>query len=189
MEILTALEWIATVSGLVHVYLLTREKVVAWPFGVVTVALYAYIFFVSKLYSDAILHLAYIFINGYGWYNWSKRQAETDLVKISRLDAKGTVFLVVVILLGSWVWGYLMATQTDASFPYADAFTTVASLCAQYLLTKKKLENWTVWIAINLVAMPVYFLKGLYVTVGLYAAYLVLAVMGLMLWQRINRRQ
>ena len=82
-----------------------------------------------------------------------------------------------------------MANQTDAAFPYPDAFTTVASLSAQYLLTQKKLDNWAVWIVVNMVAMPIYFLKGLNVTVGLYAVYLVLAVMGLLEWRRLMKKE
>ena len=185
MDTLTTLEWIATVCGLVHVYLLTREKTIAWPFGIITVAIYVYIFYVSKLYSDTILHVFYIFINSYGWYNWTRGKAKTTMVQIGRLSLNGILLLVGIIVTGTLGWGYFMATQTDASFPYPDAFTTVASLCAQYLLTQKKLDNWAVWMAVNLVAMPIYFLKGLHITVGLYAVYLVLAVMGLVEWRRM----
>ena len=85
LNLFTILEIVATISGLAHVYLLTREKVVAWPFGILTVAIYVYIFYVSKLYCDTILHVIYIFINTYGWYNWTRREADTSLVKIERL--------------------------------------------------------------------------------------------------------
>ncbi len=189
MEFLTTLEWIATICGLIHVFLLTREKVVAWPFGIVTVAIYVYIFYVSKLYSDTILHVFYIFINSYGWYNWTRRKEEMALVKISRLQPLRLALLIGIIAVGTFAWGYFMASQTDASFPYPDAFTTVASLSAQYLLTQKKLDNWAVWIVVNLVAMPIYFLKGLHVTVGLYAVYLILAVMGLVEWRRLMKKE
>lgn len=74
IDLLTILEIIATVSGLIHVFLLTREKIIAWPFGILTVSVYVYIFFVSRLYSDAILHVFYIGLNSYGWYNWAKRK-------------------------------------------------------------------------------------------------------------------
>lgn len=187
MELLTALEWVATICGLIHVFLLTREKIIAWPFGIVTVAIFVYIFYVSKLYSDTILHVFYIFINIYGWYNWSKRKEELSLVKISRLNTNSILILLAIIFFGTLGWGYFMDTQTDASFAYPDAFTTVASLSAQYLLTQKKIENWIIWIAVNLVAMPIYLIKGLHVTSGLYFVYLILAVMGLMEWRRVMR--
>ena len=182
MELLTVLEWIATICGLVHVFLLTREKVIAWPFGIATVSVYVYIFYVSKLYSDTLLHIFYIFINCYGWYNWARRSEATEVIHITRLRARGIALLVGVIAAGTIGWGYFMDTQTDAAFPYGDAFTTAASLSAQYLLTQKKWDNWVVWIAVNVVAMPIYFMKGLYVTVGLYAVYLGLAVSGLVAW-------
>ncbi|HFA48876.1 MAG TPA: nicotinamide riboside transporter PnuC [Bacteroidetes bacterium] len=183
--LLTSLELIATICGLVHVFLLTREKVIAWPFGIATVTIYVYIFYVSKLYSDTILHVFYIFINTYGWYNWSRRKKETAAVKVSYLSPSGVAILVGTIIAGTLIWGYIMDTRTDASFAYFDAYTTVASLSAQYLLTQKKIENWVVWIAVNIVAMPIYFMKGLYLTSGLYFVYLLLVISGFVEWRKV----
>ena len=114
---LTTLEWIATICGLIPVFLLTREKTVAWPFGIVTVAIYVYIFYVSKLYSDAILHVIYIFINAYGWYNWSKRKEELALVKISRLQPMGIAILLGIIAIGTFVWGQFYGQPDRRRFP------------------------------------------------------------------------
>ena len=82
------------------------------------------------------------------------------------------------------VWGYLMANNTNADFPYGDAFTTVASLVAQFLLARKKLENWIIWIVVDLVAIVIYSLKGLYLTTFLYGVYLLLSAKGLYDWRQ-----
>ncbi len=186
---LTILEIIATICGLIHVFLLTREKTIAWPFGIATVTIYVYIFFVSKLYSDTILHVCYIAINSYGWYNWTRRKNDVAEVKISRLRLSGIAILAAIVCAGTIAWGYFMDTNTDASFAYYDAFTSVASFSAQYLLTQKKIDNWAVWIAVDLVAIPIYLLKGLYVTSGLYFVYLLLCISGLIEWWKTFKLQ
>lgn len=183
---LTFLEIVATVSGLIHVFLLTREKIIAWPFGIITVTIYVYLFYVSRLYSDAILHVFYIVLNSFGWYNWAKRTDDHAEVLITRLKTNWTAALAVAIVTGTFGWGYIMDTQTDADFAYFDAFTTVASVFAQYLLTQKKIDNWIIWIAVDLVAIPIYLLKGLYFTSGLYTVYLILCISGFLEWRKLR---
>jgi nicotinamide mononucleotide transporter len=188
MTLLTLLEIIATTAGLTHVYLLTREKIIAWTFGIVTVAIYVYIFFVSKLYSDAILHVFYIFINAFGWYNWARRKGDAPVVQITRLTPSGLGVLAAMVFSGTFAWGWLMDTRTDADFAYFDAFIAVASLAAQFLLTRKKIDNWAIWISVDLVAIPIYLLKGLHVTTALYFVYLVLCISGMIEWKKSMRR-
>ena len=178
------LELIATLTGLIHVWLLTREKVIAWPFGIVSVAIYVYIFFVSRLYSDAILHVVYIGLNTYGWYHWLQPTQIRQNIPVTRLTGKQLSTIIGAIVLLTLLWGYVMDTRTDADFAYFDAFTTVASLIAQFLLTRKKIDNWMIWIAVDLVAIPIYLLKGLYITSGLYTVYLILCVSGWLAWRQ-----
>lgn len=178
------LELIATLTGLIHVWLLTREKVIAWPFGIISVAIYVYIFFVSRLYSDAILHVFYIGLNSYGWYHWLQPDHTRRNLPVTRLSRGSLSSVLGAIILFSLVWGYIMDTRTDADFAYFDAFTTVASLIAQFLLTRKKIDNWLIWIAVDLVAIPIYVLKGLYLTSGLYTVYLILCINGWLSWRR-----
>ncbi len=184
---LTLLEAIAVITGLVHVFLLTREKVIAWPFGLLSVGLYVYIFQDARLYSDVILHLVYIGLNIYGWWNWSRKDADQATLPVSSLSRSARFLYLVFILAGTLVWGALMQRYTDASYPFPDAFTTVASLVAQFLLTRKKLENWLIWIVVDVVAMNIYALKGLYLTTGLYGVYLLICIKGLLDWQRSLR--
>ncbi len=181
------LELIATIAGLIHVYLLTRERLIAWPFGILSVAIYVYIFFVSRLYSDAILHVFYIGLNTYGWFHWMRRDQSSKRLPVTRLSGIHLAMVLGAIFLFTLIWGYVMDTRTDAYFAYFDAFTTVASLIAQFLLTRKKIDNWLIWIAVDLVAIPIYLAKGLYLTSGLYGVYLILCISGWLEWRRAQK--
>jgi nicotinamide mononucleotide transporter len=184
MDTLQIIELIAVVSGIIHVFLLTREKISAWPFGILTVSLYIYIFTLSRLYSDVILHIIYVALNLYGWWNWARRRDAARHIPISRLRLQEMGSWALFIVLGFLAWGRFMAANTAADFPYPDAFTTVASLAAQFLLARKKLENWIIWIVVDVVAMGIYALKGLYLTTLLYGLYLLLSVKGWLDWRR-----
>ena len=183
MDAIQIIEIVAVVLGLGNVYFLTQQKLIAWPLGLIMVSLYAYIFYQTNLLSDFILHLVYIVLNIYGWWYWIYGNAHQKLLAITELTLGQRWSFTLLIVLGSAIWGYFMSKHTQADFAYADAFTTVASLVAQYLLAKKKLENWIIWVMVNVVAMQIYLLKGLFPTSGLYLIFLVLAVYGFREWK------
>lgn len=189
MELIQILEYIAVATGIIHVFLLTRGKVLAWPFGLISVGLYIYIFFLNRLYSDTFLHVVYVLLNIYGWWNWVRHRDAGAAVEVKRLESGQRILWPVLIVLGAFFWGYGMQQNTDASFPYGDAFTTVASLVAQYLLARRKLENWMIWIIVDVVAINIYLLKGLYPTSGLYGVYLILSISGWLQWRRLEQKQ
>jgi len=182
--VLQIIEFIAVASGMTHVYLLTRQKIVAWPFGLLSVGLYIFIFAEARLYSDVILHVIYVMLNIYGWWNWAHKGPEEDELPVTHLARKEILAWSALILAGFIAWGSFMKANTNADFPYPDAFTTVASLVAQFLLARKKLENWILWIIVDIVAINIYTLKGLYLTSGLYAVYLLLCIKGWRDWRR-----
>ena len=184
MFALKSIEYIAVISGMIHVFLLTRGKVAAWPSGLLSVGLYISIFLQNKLYSDTLLHIVYVILNIYGWWNWGRSRNNKQEVDIERMQVSQQFFWSILIIAGFLVWGYGVQKNTDASFPYGDAFTTVASLVAQYLLAKRKLENWIIWIIVDIVAIQIYFLKGLYPTSALYGVYLILSIWGYISWQK-----
>jgi nicotinamide mononucleotide transporter len=179
-----SLEITAVVLGLIHVSLLIKEKIWAWPAGIATVTIYVYIFFQEKLYSDAILHVIYIGLNVYGWWNWSRPNTTENQLPVTTLSKKMIGFWTFFVLVAFLAWGFLMDVNTDADFPYPDAFTTVASLVAQYLLAKKKLDNWIIWIIVDIVALNIYWIKGLQFTSGLYLFYLFLSILGFIEWRK-----
>lgn len=182
MELLKIIEYVAVISGMVHVFLLTRGKVLAWPFGLLSVGLYIAVFLQNKLYSDSFLHVVYVLLNIYGWWNWVQQRNYNEILEVQRLALRQKWFWSTVILVGFLVWGYGIQQHTDASFPYGDAFTTVASLVAQYLLARRKLENWIIWIIVDVVAIQIYIRKGLYPTSVLYGVFLILSTWGYLNW-------
>jgi nicotinamide mononucleotide transporter len=168
---------------LINVWLLTRERILAWPFGLLGVGLYVYIFYSVRLYSDFILHIIYVILNIYGWVYWARKGPVTaNRLPVTVLSGSAGISWLLMILVTFIIWGYAVDYTTDASFVYPDAFTTVASLVAQFLLARKKLENWILWILVDIVAINIYLRKDLELTAGLYTILLILSIIGLLRW-------
>jgi len=180
---MTWIELIAVVFGLICVWLTIRQNIWCWPTGLVQVTLYIAIFYHVKLYSDLLLHVIYVVLQIYGWYHWLHGGKDRQVLPVSTLGVSSRIAWPTAALFGTLGWGYLMAKYTDAAVPYGDAFTTVASLIAQWLLARKKLESWLFWISVDVVAIGIYWYKSLYLTSGLYAVFLVLAMLGWSAWR------
>jgi nicotinamide mononucleotide transporter len=178
------IELTATIFGVLCVWLIIRQSIWCWPAGLVQVTLFVYIFYEARLYSDMILHIIYIFLQLYGWYHWLYGGQERASLPITTLSRSLLVAWAGAGVLGMLALGFTMQTFTDAALPYADAFTTVVSLIAQWLLARKKLENWYFWIAVDVVAIGVYLSRDLYFTTGLYTLFLGMATAGLITWWR-----
>jgi len=183
------IEATAVVFGLLAVWFVVRQNIWCWPTGLVQVTLYVFIFFQVKLYSDVILHLIYVILQIYGWVHWLHGGEQRGELPVSRLPARRLLVWILLTLIGTGVWGGVMARTTDAAVPYGDAFTTVASLIAMWMMARKHLENWHFWIAVDLIAIGIYLYKGLYLTSGLYVALLVLSAAGLVSWTKSLQEQ
>jgi len=148
------------------------------------VSLYLYIFFHAKLYSDAGLQVFFLVMQFYGWYHWTRGRVEhsTSLSPVARLSVRGWLLTGAGVAAGTIALGTTMQRLTDASVPYFDAFTTTLSVIAQFQLTRKILENWTLWIVADIVYIGVYSYKDLYWTAGLYVVFLILCVKGYRDW-------
>jgi len=180
------LEKIAVAFGLANVYLTVRQNIWCWPVGVVMVSLYIYIFFITKLYSDALLNVFFLVMQFYGWYHWTRGGVEhsKSLAAVTRLTGVQWAWTAAGTAGGTAALGTVMHAFTDASLPYPDAFTTTLSVIAQFLLTRKVLENWTLWIVADIVYIGVYTVKSLYWTAGLYVIFLALCIQGYREWSR-----
>ena len=181
---LDTLELIATAFGVACVWLAVKRSIWTWPTGLVMVSLYIVIFGRAKLYSDMGLQVIYVGLQLYGWWHWlhGGRDGESEL-PVGRLGSQALAGWIAVSVAGTAVLGWIMATRTDAALPYPDAFTTVTSLVAQWLMARKALENWSFWIAVDVVAIGVYLAKGLYPTAILYAVFLGMCVVGYREWR------
>ena len=182
---MSPIEIVAVIAGLLSVVLTIRQSLWCWPTGIVQVVLYTVIFYEAKLYSDALLQVVYVALQLYGWWawRWGGPRKDDDL-PVTGLSAAGRLGWGAAALVGAVLLGGGMARWTDAALPLPDAFITSTSLVAQTLLSRKKWESWVGWIAVDLVAVPVYAIKALYLTAGLYAVFLGLAVAGLLRWWR-----
>lgn len=185
--VVTTLEWIATAAGIVCVLLLIKRSLWNYPFAILSVSLFAIVFREAKLYSDALLQLFFIAINLYGWWSWYRSRATAGEVVVERLAPLEQVAALSGMIGLSLAWGAVMARHTDAAFPYVDGTIAMLSVGAQVLLALRKLENWFVWIAVDLIAIPLFAVKGLYPTAFLYVIYLGLSVWGLRDWLRVYR--
>ena len=178
------LEWVAVAFGIVSVYLSVRENIWSWPTAIVNVSLYVYIFLHAKLYADMGLQVFYICISFYGWWNWLYGGENRTELHVTRLPRRWALVLPCVFVAGAAALGTLLRQTTDAALPYVDSSLAVASLIAQYLMTKKVVENWAIWVAADVGYIAMYIYKDLYPTAFLYAVFLVLAAMGYVQWKR-----
>lgn len=179
------IEVAATGFGLLSILLTVRQNIWCWPAGLVMVALYIVVFWEARLYSDVGLHVIYVFLQLYGWYNWihGGDDAEEPL-PVTRISPSQAALWSGVAFFGTAGLGYTMTTFTDASLPYPDATTTVLSLIAQWLMAKKVLESWWVWITVDVLAIGIYAYKALFPTSVLYAIFLALATAGFFAWRK-----
>jgi nicotinamide mononucleotide transporter len=178
------IESTATFFGLLCVWLTVRQNIWCWPTGLLQVVLYIFVFYDAKLYSDLILHIIYVVMQIYGWYHWLRGGSEHSTLKVSSQPVSHTAAWGLLAALGAIVWGYLMASFTDAAVPYWDAFIIATSLIAQWLMARKKIESWFYWITVDVVAIGVYLYKALYITTGLYSVFLFLVISGYFTWRK-----
>ncbi|HEX5076145.1 MAG TPA: nicotinamide riboside transporter PnuC [Gemmatimonadaceae bacterium] len=177
-------EVLAVITGIISVYLSTRENIWSWPTALVNVALYFVVFYETKLYADMGLQAVYFALSLYGWYEWLYGGENRTALHVSRTPRSLGVRLAVIGIACAAMLGTLLARFTDAALPYIDSATTSTSLVAQWMMTRKILENWAVWVAVDVVYIAMFIFKRLYLTAGLYAVFLVLAVMGYVQWKR-----
>jgi len=179
----SALEVMAAVFGVISVYLSTRQNIWSWPTAIVNVALYAFVFYQGRLYGQMGLQPIYLGLSVYGWYQWLHGGEQRTELRVSRASSR-LLGALGVLNLALWLALAAVLRLTDAALPWLDALLTTTSLVAQWMMTRKILENWLVWIALDVVYVPMFISQGLYATALLYAAFLVLALMGFVEWRR-----
>jgi nicotinamide mononucleotide transporter len=182
------LEIAAVAFGLVSVYLSTRENIWSWPTAIVNVGLYSVFFWREKLYADMGLQIIYLLLSVYGWYEWLFGGENRTELRVSRMSGRIAGTLLMIAITGSVALGFLLQRATDAALPWLDSTLSVFSLVAQWMMTRKILENWMLWIALDIVYIFMFIvLKALYVTGFQYAVFLALAVAGHVQWLRSYR--
>jgi len=180
------IEILGLIFGLLYIIFSIKQNIWCWPAGLITSALYIYVFFSSKFYADMGLQVYYLIVSIYGWYHWmygSKSKKQDDL-KVSRTNVKLAIYLSLVFIVLFVLISYILVNFTDSEVPYWDAFTTAASFVATWMLAQKLIEHWMIWIVVDTVSLALYIYKGLYPTVILFAVYTVLAILGYIEWKK-----
>lgn len=183
-DFVSSIEIVASALGLINVALIVRRSIWNYPFGLAMVALYFFVFLEARLYSDAALQVFFFVVQIYGWYVWVQARGGDGLVLVERLSNPARAAWAAAIAAATLGEGWYLAHYTADAAPWLDANTTAMSVAAQYLLSVRRIENWVLWIATDIVQIGLYYWKGLYPTTALYALFLLLSMVGLWQWAR-----
>ncbi len=183
------IELTAALFGVASVYLSARQNVWNWPLGIINVTLYIFVFYEAKLYADMGLQAVYIVLAAYGWWHWLHGGANRGTLRVSRVPRRDVMLLALAFVAGAAALSTLLARATDASLPLADSALTAASLVAQYMMTRKYVECWLVWIVADTAYVAMFIYKSLWPTAGLYLLFTILAVVGWRQWRASFRDQ
>ncbi len=183
------LEIFGLVSGLVCVWLMIKQNVLTFPIGLVYAVVSVLIMARNQLYADVLLNAYYVVINAYGWWYWSVKKEEqgTELV-VSRVTAKTAAGLFVIGVFGVIAMIGLLSSYTSAQQVILNSITTTMSFIAMWMSARKLVENWLIWLVVNVLSVGLYFLQGIYPYALLYAVYLVMAVQGYREWMASMNR-
>ena len=177
-------EIVAFVLGVAMVLANLRVHVVGWPLAIASSLLYALLFADSKLYGEASLQFVFVALALWGWWQWQRGTVDgTAPLRVRHLSTRARITAAALTLAAWPLLGMLLARSTDSDVPYLDALPTVASITGQVLLGRKFVENWPVWVGVNLVSIGLFAFKGLWLTVVLYAVFAALAMVGWRAWQ------
>ncbi len=181
------LEILGFLTGAICVYLNTRQNVLGWFFGILNALLYAYVFWQVQLYADMSLQAYYFVISIYGWWLWLFGGKSHDGVAVSKMPTTFYGLFALIFVAGTLIWGFLLGNFTNASFSYLDSALTIASLLAQWMMARKYVENWLIWIVADIFYTGLYWYKGLQLTSILYLVFTILAISGYYQWKRAIR--
>ena len=164
-----------------------RVHPLAWPLAMLSSLLYALLFVHFKLYGEASLQLFFVVIATWGGWQWLRgRGSDGEPLKVRTLGGPQRLWMLLATLAAWPALGWLLDTITDSDVPYFDALPTVASVTGQILLGRKLIDNWPVWVGVNLVSVALFYSKGLWLTVLLYALFTLLALAGWRAWRRLE---
>lgn len=177
------LELTAVFFGLLSVWFMKKERVLVFPFGIINVLIYVYICFDTKLYAYASINVFYFIMSVYGWYNWTRKDADDKRIKISQCSRTEMIFNTLVIVLFFFLIRFVLKEYTDSRLPDWDAFTTSVYIIAQWLLSRKKIENWLLWILGDVISIGLFASQNLYFSSLQYLVFTIIAVLGFLEWR------
>ena len=178
------LETIAVLFSITYVVLASKENIWCWVAAAISVALYIYICYNAKLYAETGLQIFYLLMAIIGYLSWTKIK-KSDIIE---LEIKHHFFIIILGMLTSFVFGYILSTYTDAKMPLLDSFTTVFSVFATVMVVKKVLENWLYFIAVDIASIYLYYSRDLDQTAILFLIYTLIAIFGYFNWIKLTKK-
>jgi nicotinamide mononucleotide transporter len=179
------IEILGVITSLIYLYFSVKQHIWLWPFGIISSAFFIYIFYVNRFYADMSLQGYYLLISIYGWYHWARgiRRVDSDKLPVTRVRFSTAIILLIIFILLWILIAILLIHLTDSNVPWGDAFITAGSIIATWMLARKILEHWIIWIIVDAVSVGMYFYKDMYPTVILYFIFTVIAVIGFYKWK------
>lgn len=180
------IELLGAILGFAYILFSIRQSIWTWPVGLLTSVLYVWVFLTTKLYADMGLQIYYVAVSIYGWYEWVKGKSSgtNEKLPISRLTLRMGLILSLVTLSVLLLMWYVLKNFTDSTVPFADSLATSLSIVATWMLARKILEHWLVWIFVDAFSIGLFWYKGLYPTVILFVIYTIMAVVGFIEWNK-----
>lgn len=179
----TVVEVLGFVTGALCVWAVTRQFTWNWPIGIANNAVFVVLFLSAGLYADTVLQVVFAAVGVYGWWAWKHGDGRAAELPVRRVRPREAAIGVGATVAGTVVVALLLTMYTDSQVPWPDAFILAASLLATWGQARKIVEQWWVWIVVDLVSIPLYLSKGLWLTAILYTGFLVLCVDGLRRWR------
>lgn len=180
---MTQIEWLAAALVLINVALVALRSVWNYPFALVAVSLYAVVFYDARLYSDMVLQCFFFALNLYGWASWMRARDDSG-VPVGWMDTTSRQGWAAATIVAWIAWSFAMDRYTNAVAPWIDGAIAMLSITAQWLLARRRVESWYLWILVDLIAIPLFAWRGLYPTSAVYVVLLGLSIDGLIQWRR-----
>jgi nicotinamide mononucleotide transporter len=179
------IEIAGAILSLIYLFLSIKQKIGLWIFGFLCSALYIVVFFNSKFYADMSLQFYYLGVSVYGWISWKSRKQHTGKdLPVKRVNIRQTIIFSVISIAIFLLYYFILAQYTDSPLPLSDSFTTALSITATWMLAKKLIEHWILWIVIDTISAGLYIYKELYPTAIIFMVYTIMAIVGFIQWRK-----
>lgn len=176
-------EAIAAITGIIAIFFQIKVNPWYWPISILNVLLYIFVFYHARLYAEISLQMYYLIMSLYGWFFWTKKK-NNKIIAVSKTLKKDWIILSIIFFPVWLSMALLLKKYSNTDVPFIDSFLTSLSFVATYLLARKKIENWLIWIGVDFSSIGLYFYKQLFATIVLFAVLTVLAFVGYKEWRK-----
>ncbi|KAA6328197.1 Nicotinamide riboside transporter PnuC [termite gut metagenome] len=179
------LELTGTLIGLLYLWLEYKASIYLWAAGIIMPAIYIFVYYEVGLYADTGINVYYLLAALYGWALWKRGSGKTEELPITHTPIRVLLPISLVFITVFFLIAWLLINYTDSNVPWTDSFITALSIVGMWMLAKKYVEQWLIWMVVDAVSCGLYVYKDLYFTSGLYGFYAVIAVFGYFKWKRM----